>query len=235
MGWGNPWNVGEDDPNGYAQGPGGKVPAQMMQRQFAGPMQNYAQQLQQQPQYAPQYAQPFTPPPPQFTSPQDAAAWCAQFPNHPQAPSIMQQIARMMAGGFGVRQQIDGPFSAEMFYKSMPSKVRSEPLPLSPALAVAAAASATMSVTIQKPFKGRKLTLSAAAASFVITSITAAGTTMTAASGTIPASRYSLVDSFDNLAFPALTSGATIVLQVTNVSAVVADLYGVIDGETGEA
>lgn len=230
-GWGNPWNVGEDDGQ-LGQGPGGKAGGiSAMQRQFAGPLNqgNFQMGPQQQFQMKQQ-----APPVPTFDSPQQAAQWCAAYPGHPQCAMVMQQLAQILDQGVGMRMAVDGKFSQEMFYKSMPTKTRMEQLPLSP-LSLGAGLSGTMSVVVQKPFKGTKLSMFGDTGSFVISSITAAGQTVTAASGLIPAGRYALVDSWPNIAFPALTAGATIAITATNSSAVAAVLSAVIDGETGEA
>ena len=172
--------------------------------------------------------------PPTMT-PEQAQQFINQNPGHPWCGFLAQQLQQIMNGGLGFRMAVDGRFSPEQFYRGMPSKTRMEPLPLGSSGAIAAGGTFTYQAIVQKPFKGTKLSFVGDTGSFIITNITAAGQTVTAAGGSIPMGRYAVVDSWPNIALPALTAGATISIAVTNTSGAPATAVGVIDGETGEA
>ena len=184
---------------------------------------------------APPQMQPYGQiPQPPAMNPDQAADFIANNPGHPWCGFLARQIQRAFDQGVGMRMAVDGRFSPEQFYRSMPTKTRMEPLPLGTTGSIAAGGTFTFQAIVQKPFKGTKLTFSGDVNSFIITNITAAGMTVTAAGGSIPMARYQLVDSWPNIALPALTAGATISISVTNFSGAAAQALGVIDGETGE-
>lgn len=162
---------------------------------------------------------------------QAAAAFVQANPNHPMA----QELIAFMQGGIQVSQRVSGPFNASEFQRGAPTKLRREDLPLGSIVALGPGLTARFTATVQKPFVGRKLILAGETTAFVVASIVAQGQTMTAAAGDIPADAYANVDSFDNIAFPAMGSGASVVIEVRNVSGAPASLFASIRGETGEA
>lgn len=125
-------------------------------------------------------------------------------------------------------------FDPTGFYGNLPRKGATEDLPLTSASAIAAGGTFNMTQTVQKPFQGEKIMLFGDVTSFVITSITAAGQTVTASAGDLPASIYGYVDSWPNIGLPPLTAGASIVLAVRNIGGAAQSMSGSIRGRTGE-
>ncbi len=219
-----PWNVGEDD--------AAAVKAALARRSTSPMSQfNPARMAQT---FGGQFGNPFAAqaPSPVATVPPHVAQACGA--PHLTGQSIEALFQHLENARFNVALPQRGPFDPSGYYNSLPQKAATETLPLSPAVAIAAGATSSLSAVVQKPFQGTKLILTGDLGSFQITSITAAGQTVTAASGEIPASVYENVDSWPNIGFPALTAGASIVIAVRNASGVAANLFGSIRGHTGE-
>lgn len=233
-----PWNVGEDDPNDLAAAKAqlaalAKRPqinpnaAAMIAAQGLAPFAQHAMAAPNPNAFfgggAAQAAQ---------VVPVHVAHQCGA-PHLAGAPwELLAQF--LQSAAFNVALPQRGRFNPDGFYGNVPTKGATEDLPLTSASAIAAGATANMTQTVQKPFQGDKIMLFGDVGSFVITSITAAGQTVTASAGDLPASVYQYVDSWPNIGLPPLTAGASIVLAVRNVSAVAANMSGSIRGKTGE-
>lgn len=215
-----PWNVGEDDVKAMLAHPSVSPSPRLYETARLAPALSMLG--------AQHFAQPAAPP----VVPAHVANQCGA-PHLAGAPfeALFQHLANAR---FNVALPQRVPFDPSGFYNSVPAKAATETLPLTAATAIAAGATGSLSAVVQKPFQGTKLILTGDLGSFQITSITAAGQTVTAASGEIPASVYENVDSWPNIGFPALTAGASIVIAVRNASNNAANLFGSIRGHTGE-
>jgi hypothetical protein len=114
------------------------------------------------------------------------------------------------------------------------TKHRRQYLPVASSGAVAAGASATITVAPQTLFRGRRLVVpSAIAAAFVVDDIKVGNTSQGAAAGSVPAEAFiPTATGEDNLQMDTASPGKTVTLLVTNVSGSAVNFRAVIFGDS---
>lgn len=121
-------------------------------------------------------------------------------------------------------------FNPRAYNAEIPRTQALQTVGFTPATAIAAGASATMVATIEKPGQFSKLTTAGDVGSFVILSFTAAGNTISAGGGEIPAQEYAKLDELENIGIPWLNTSSRVTMVVQNVSAVPASLRASLRG-----